>query len=159
MTSTPDQDADWTYVSRTLIWVRLISLAIALAIPAIALLVIGVTVSRWVLIGVVAVVIAAVWGSWVIVRQVTAHAWMEREEDLIIKRGRMWRSMTVVPYGRMQYVEVESGPLERSFGIAKVQLHTASPGSDAAISGVPKHEAERLRDRLASRGEAQLAGL
>ncbi|WP_061961571.1 PH domain-containing protein [Demequina flava] len=159
MTSIPADDAAWTYVSRKLINARLISLGIGLAVPAVVLLVVGVFTSPWVFAGLVAIVIPAVWGSWVVVRQVTAHAWMERDEDLVIKRGRMWRATTVVPYGRMQYVEVESGPLDRAFGIAKVQLHTASPGSDAAINGVPRDEAERLRDRLASRGEAQLAGL
>ena len=93
------------------------------------------------------------------VRLVTAHAWAEREDDLLVKRGRMWRTVTVVPYGRMQYVEVTSGPLARALGIATLQLHTASPGTDASLSGVPADEAARLRDRLTSRGEARLAGL
>ena len=67
--------------------------------------------------------------------------------------------MTVVPYGRMQYVEVSAGPVARAFGIARVQLHTASPGTDAHLAGVPTDEAARLRDRLTTRGEARLAGL
>jgi membrane protein YdbS with pleckstrin-like domain len=71
----------------------------------------------------------------------------------------MFRSMVVVPYGRMQYVDVEAGPLDRKLGLAKVQLHTASVGTDAQIPGLPPDEAARLRDRLASRGEARLAGL
>ena len=100
-----------------------------------------------------------VWGLWLIVRQVTAHAWAERDDDLLVKRGRLFRAITVVPYGRMQYVEVSAGPLARAFGIARVQLHTASPGTDAHLAGVPTAEAARLRDRLASRGEARLAGL
>jgi hypothetical protein len=44
-------------------------------------------------------------------------------------------------------------------GIARVQLHTASAGTDAAIFGLTPDEAARLRDRLASRGQSQLAGL
>jgi membrane protein YdbS with pleckstrin-like domain len=32
-------------------------------------------------------------------------------------------------------------------------------GTDAQIPGLPPDEAARLRDRLASRGEARLAGL
>jgi membrane protein YdbS with pleckstrin-like domain len=40
-----------------------------------------------------------------------------------------------------------------------VQLHTASPGTDASIPGLSPDEAARLRDRLAQRGEARLAGL
>jgi uncharacterized protein len=101
----------------------------------------------------------ASWVTWIIVRQVTAHAWAEREDDLMVRRGRIFRRVTVVPYGRMQFVDVQSGPLARAFGIARVQLHTASPGSDTHIAGVPADEAARLRDRLTTRGEARLAGL
>lgn len=105
------------------------------------------------------VLVLALWISWIIVRQVSAHAWVEREDDLMVRRGRIFRRVTVVPYGRMQFVDVASGPLARAFGIARVQLHTASPGSDAHIAGVPAEEAARLRDRLTTRGEARLAGL
>jgi len=64
-----------------------------------------------------------------------------------------------VPYGRMQYVDVEAGPLDQLFKIANVHLHTASPGTSARIPGLPAGEAARLRDRLTSQGEAQAAGL
>ncbi|MFW2512299.1 PH domain-containing protein [Demequina sp. SO4-13] len=154
----PD-DTSWQYVSRKLIPARLITMAIVLGLPTIALVVLGALTSTWVWIGAGVLLVAMLWSAWVIVRQVTAHAWAEREDDLVVKRGRLFRSVTVVPYGRMQYVEVESGPLARAFGIARVQLHTASPGTDANIAGVPEKEAARLRDRLSSRGEAQLAGL
>ena len=83
----------------------------------------------------------------------------EREEDLYITHGVMFRRLVVVPYGRMQYVDVQSGPLERAFEIAAVHLHTASPGTSARIPGLPAAEATRLRDRLTSLGEAQAAGL
>lgn len=106
-----------------------------------------------------AIVGVAVFGTWVIVRQVSAHGWAERDDDLMVRRGRLFRRVTVVPYGRMQFVDVQAGPLARVLGIARVQLHTASSGSDAHISGVPTDEAARLRDRLTTRGEAKLAGL
>ena len=92
-------------------------------------------------------------------RQVRAIGYAERDDDLLIRKGVMFRSMVVVPYGRMQYVDVEAGPLDRRLGLSKVQLHTASVGTDAQIPGLPPDEAARLRDRLASRGEARLAGL
>lgn len=153
------EDAAWQYVSRSLIPARLITMGVVLGVPLVGLIVLGALTSEWVWIGAAVVLVAMLWSAWVIVRQVTAHAWAEREDDLVVKRGRLFRSVTVVPYGRMQYVEVESGPLARAFGIARVQLHTASPGTDANIAGVPEAEAARLRDRLTSRGEAQLAGL
>ena len=92
-------------------------------------------------------------------RQVRAWGYAERDEDLLVRKGVMFRSMVVVPYGRMQYVDVQAGPLDRRFGLATVQLHTASAGTDAAIPGLSPQEAARLRDRLASAGEARLTGL
>jgi membrane protein YdbS with pleckstrin-like domain len=71
----------------------------------------------------------------------------------------MFRRMVVVPYGRMQFVDVTAGPLQRRFDVATVQLHTAAAASDARIPGLPPEEAHRLRDTLARLGEARSAGL
>ena len=71
----------------------------------------------------------------------------------------MFRSLVVVPYGRMQYVDVAQGPIARACGVSSIQLHTASAATDASIDGLPPAEAERLRDRLTARGETKLAGL
>jgi membrane protein YdbS with pleckstrin-like domain len=59
----------------------------------------------------------------------------------------------------MQFVDVTAGPIERSFGLATVQLHTAAASSDARIPGLAADEAARLRDQLARLGEAKAAGL
>ena len=83
----------------------------------------------------------------------------ERGEDLVVKRGFLFQRMSIVPYGRMQFIDVEIGPIERAFGLATVQLHTAAAASDARIPGLPRAEAERLRDRLTVAGEAHSTGL
>jgi membrane protein YdbS with pleckstrin-like domain len=98
--------------------------------------------------------------AWVLVgRSARRWGYAERDEDLYIRRGAFFRKLVVVPYGRMQYVDVHAGPLEQAFGIATVHLHTASPGTSARIPGLPAADASRLRDRLTSLGEAQAAGL
>ena len=99
------------------------------------------------------------WALWLIPRQVRAIGYAEREDDLLVRKGILLRTIVVVPYGRMQYVDVTAGPLARSVGIASVQLHTASAQTDAEIPGLPAAEAARLRDQLASRGEARRSGL
>ena len=153
-------DAPWNPVSRRLIAARLITLWIVLALMIIATAVVAAAVGEpWAIAGVALPLLIGAWASWVVVRQVTVHAWAEGAEDLMVRRGRMFRSVTVVPYGRMQYVDVKAGPLDRALGLATVQLHTASPGTDASIAGVPAEEAARLRDRLTARGESRLAGL
>ncbi len=149
----------WQGVSPRLITARLVSGGITLAVPVVAGVVLAVLVSPW--FWLLAAVPAAilVWVALVVPRQVRAIGYAERDDDLLIRKGILFRSLVVVPYGRMQYVDVEAGPLDRRLGIAKVQLHTASASTDANIPGLVPDEAERLRDRLTVRGEARLAGL
>ncbi|MBC2863847.1 PH domain-containing protein [Streptomyces mexicanus] len=102
---------------------------------------------------------AAAWGWVLLGRNWRSWRYAERADDLLISRGVLWREETVVPYGRMQLVEVTSGPVERHFGLATVQLHTAAAATDATIPGLDPAEAERLRDRLTQLGQARSAGL
>ena len=99
-------------------------------------------------------------GAWLLLRgRYRSWGYLERADDLIVRRGLLFRQVSVVPYGRMQFVDVSAGPLDRLFGLATVQLHTAAAASDARIPGLAREEAERLRDRLALLGEAQATGL
>jgi uncharacterized protein len=92
-------------------------------------------------------------------RRFRAWSYQEREDDLVVSRGVMFRRQSVVPYGRMQFVDITAGPVERLFKLATVKLHTAAAASDARIPGLERAEAARLRDRLADLWEARAAGL
>jgi uncharacterized protein len=107
----------------------------------------------------VAVAVAALVTLWFVRRRVRAWSYTERDDDLIVARGVLVRRLSVVPYGRMQFVDVTAGPVERAFRLAPVKLHTAAAASDARIPGLERDEAARLRDRLATLGEAKAAGL
>ena len=54
---------------------------------------------------------------------------------------------------------MESGPIERHFGLATVRLVTASAETDATIPGLDTADADALRDRITALGEHQAAGL
>ena len=92
-------------------------------------------------------------------RRVRAWAYLEREDDLMVRRGVLISRLSVIPYGRMQFIDIVAGPIERAFGLATVRMHTAAAASDARIPGLPQDEAARLRDHLAQLGEAKAAGL
>lgn len=92
-------------------------------------------------------------------RRYEAWGYLEREDDLLVRRGVLVRRTSVVPYGRMQYVDVTAGPLDRRLGLATVTLHTAAAATDASVPGLLADEAARLRDRLAALGEARQAGV
>lgn len=98
------------------------------------------------------------WTAWRIVRAgrwVRAFGYAERDEDLLITSGLWNRRLTAIPYGRMLAVNVESGPIERSWGLARVELVTASAQSAGQIPGLAAADAAALRDRLIGAGEAQ----
>lgn len=140
---------------------RLTTLLVAPILFSVPAVLVGVLTGLWwisaILWGIAAVIvllrlslIERTWRSW---------GYVEREDDLYITHGVLFRSLVAVPYGRMQLVEVASGPLERSFGLATVSLKTASPETNATIPGLPPEEAARLRDRLTELGEAHASGL
>ena len=89
-------------------------------------------------------------------RQVRALGYREREEDLLVRSGVLWRKQLVIPYGRMQYVEVISGPLERRYGLCKLTLNTAAGSATAVIPGLREDTGQALRERLVAAGEANL---
>ena len=110
-------------------------------------------------IAVAVVAVGAAAALWFVRNRFRSWAYQERDEDLIVERGVLIRRLSVVPYGRMQFVDVTAGPVDRIFRLATVRLHTAAAASDARIPGLEREEAARLRDRLAALGEAKAAGL
>ncbi|WP_329003860.1 PH domain-containing protein [Kribbella sp. NBC_00709] len=154
-------DVSWTPVSPKLATLRRLNASIVAGLVAIAaLVVLGLTLS-W-LYGVLAVVVIALvlgW-AWILIgRNQRSWKYAEREDELMVSHGIMFRELVVVPYGRMQFVDVTAGPLERAYGMATVELHTATPATDAKIPGLHPDEAGRLRDRLSALGQAQAWGL
>jgi membrane protein YdbS with pleckstrin-like domain len=109
-------------------------------------------------IGLGLVVVGLLWERF-LKRRVAAWGYAERREDLMVRRGVLIRRLSVIPYGRMQFIDVTAGPVERSLGLATLRMHTAAAASDARIPGLDQTVAAKLRDQLADLGEAQAAGL
>ena len=153
-------DAPWVRVSPKLATLRrTLLLVLDLPVVVVAAVLLGLW-QTW--LGALVAVVglgAIAWGFAVVGRRVRSWGYAERADDLLVTRGIMNRQLVVVPYGRMQYVDVTAGPLDRRFGLSTVQLHTAAAATDAQIPGLVPTEAARLRDRLAARGEASSAGL
>lgn len=154
------ETVDWRPVSRDLIWVELLRLA------ATAVVLLGILGLAWAVTGhrliMVALALAAalmLWRVGAIVRAVRAWGYAERDNDLLVRHGLLVRRLSIVPYARMQFVDVSAGPLERLFDLATVQLHTAAAASDAKVPGLRPAEASRLRDRLTALGEDRAEGL
>ena len=152
---------EWRPISPKLALVRrslmLFWLIVIAAVVAIALLVGGYAAGAGLTVAVAVIII--VWQWWLIGRQVKVYRYVEREEDLLVTSGILFRRLVIVPYGRMQLVDLVAGPFERMAGLASVQLHTAAATTDAKIPGLAPSDAAQLRDRLAARGEQRSAGI
>jgi uncharacterized protein len=150
----------WRRVSPKLITVELIGRTTFVLVVLFGLLIGWLLNGHWLWPAAMAVVVVfGIWRSIVTVRAVKAWGYAERDNDLLVRHGLLIRRLSIVPYARMQYVDVTAGPLERAFGLATVQLHTAAAASDARVPGLPPEEASRLRDRLTALGEDRAEGL
>ena len=135
-------------------------IAAGAAVAAVAGTSAGVTLGAVAVVIAVAVAMAGCLAAlWFERNRFRSWVYQERDEDLIVERGVLIHRLSVVPYGRMQFVDVSAGPIDRVFRLATVKLHTAAAASDARIPGLERDEAARLRDRLAALGEAKAAGL
>jgi membrane protein YdbS with pleckstrin-like domain len=69
------------------------------------------------------------------------------------REGIWFRSLTLLPLSRLQHVDLHSGPIQRSFGLASLLLHTAgTQHASIVIPGLDAAEAARLRDQLVAVG-------
>ena len=152
----------WISISPRLIVARRITLVLAFIVVAagvVALFIVpGIDrLIAWAAVGVA--LIAFIWLWWLIGRRVRSYGYAERADDLLVRSGIMFRRLVIVPYGRMQLVDVTAGPIDRLLGVTTVQLHTAAATTDATIPGLEPAIAAALRDRLARQGEMRGAGL
>jgi membrane protein YdbS with pleckstrin-like domain len=153
--------AGWRRVSPRLAMVRRAlggGAAVVLVTAAVACRLVGLLGTGGLVAALVAVLVAFGWAWWLAGRSVRRWGYAELDAELYITRGALLRRLVVVPYARLQYVDVHSGPADQLSGIATLRLHTAAPGTSAVIPGLPADEAAGLRDRLTSRGDTS-AGL
>lgn len=96
---------------------------------------------------------------WVIPLQTRRMGWLETEDELLISKGKIWHTLTVIPYGRIQFVEVSAGPIDTLFGLKRVKLNTASSSSDSQLPGLTAANADALRARLSKKARERMSGL
>jgi membrane protein YdbS with pleckstrin-like domain len=92
-------------------------------------------------------------------RRVRSIGYELRDDDLLFRRGLLWQRFVSVPYGRMQLVDINRGPVSRILGLSDLRFVTAAASSGVAIPGLAAQDAEDLRDRLVELAESRRVGL
>lgn len=73
------------------------------------------------------------------------------ESGLVIRRGVLWRSTTSIPLSRVQHTDVSQGPLQRSYSLGTLVVHTAgTDNASISLAGLQHSVALRVRDHLVS---------
>ena len=69
-----------------------------------------------------------------------------RERDITYKSGWLWKSMTTIPFNRVQHCDIKQGILDRRFGLSKLTIYTAGgQNTDLEIPGLLPETAEKLK--------------
>ena len=154
------EDLDWehlaeAYPKRIRVQVLIVFAVIATAIlalnfvPNIPWLPIIILFSQWI----IALAISLAWPGISVPRR----GYVLRDRDILFRKGVIWRSITAVPFNRIQHVETSSTPLDRKFGLATLQLFTAGGSSgDLKIDGLARDVAEQLRVYILNKAGASI---
>jgi len=95
----------------------------------------------------------------VVPRRVRSYGYQLRHDDLLFRRGLLFQRFVAIPYGRMQLIDINRGPLSRALGLSELKFVTAAAATGVTIPGLPEKEAEDLRDRLVALAETRRVGL
>lgn len=151
----------WTTISPKHATTEMISVPLGWALFVIASMVSAIIwAPTWAVVGAgIAWAVFLGWRVWAVRRGARSWGYAQNETDLYVTHGVLFRELSIIPYGRMQVVEVNSGPLQRKFGLATLTMTTASSAGQISLPGLVASEAARLRDELSRLGESQAAGL
>lgn len=169
ITSQPAPEPQWVPAASRYLTVRFIHTLSAMALPILAGVALycagaffgGPEVLR--IVGLAVIAVFGLWGLWWILttpRRTRALGYALESNHLMARRGIVFRSMSSMPYGRIQYVDVDSGPLERMCGVARLTVRTAGTTTGTMVLfGIPLNVAEELRADLVRRADERMAAL
>ncbi|MCC6270066.1 MAG: PH domain-containing protein [Microbacteriaceae bacterium] len=152
-------DATWQRVSLRLIvseYVGAVTTAVFFIAAALIFSNLIWSLALWLLapIGVITVIALVL-----IPRRVKSIGYQLRSDDLLFRRGILYQRFVAVPYGRMQLVDINRGPLSRMLGLSELKFVTAAASTGVTIPGLRAADAVELRDQLVALAETRRAGL
>ncbi len=102
-------------------------------------------------------IVGIAFGAWLGSKQYRYTHWLLDRDGFALRRGRMWQRESRVPASRVQHLDLKHGPMERKYGLATLVIHTAGTKlNTVSVGGLDAGDAERLRDELAQRIEADV---
>ena len=99
---------------------------------------------------IIPVLVIALYIAWIVPARRYRHWGYDLGTDrLRTVRGYMFHSDTVVPFGRIQHIDVHQGPIQRAYGIATLIVHTAgNHNSTVSLPGLRHEQALAMRETI-----------
>lgn len=127
-------------------WSATIFNSLLLVAIAIVLLVASIPFNLLVMLGLGLVVLVMLFSYWHTFASHPYKGLRLREQDILFKHGMFWRSVTIVPFNRIQHLETHRGPIERKLGLASLKFYTAGgAGADLKVAGLEAQRAEQIK--------------
>lgn len=85
-------------------------------------------------------------------RRYSAKGYRMDADRLQVVSGVLFHKDTVVPFSRVQHIDVERGPIERYYGLATLHLHTAGThNATISLPGLVEADAIEMREAIRAR--------
>lgn len=80
------------------------------------------------------------------------------DTELRVARGFFFRIDTIVPFVRVQHIDVGQGPVERRYGLSHLVVHTSGThNSTVTLPGLPSATAAAMREAIRSHIQSDFA--
>ncbi|MEQ1510294.1 MAG: PH domain-containing protein [Sphingopyxis sp.] len=145
---------------RTVLRVHALMLAAPLALAAIVAdqLLLRKNDLPWGFLSVFAVLAVLIWVVGVPGRKYQRLGYAMGADALRVVRGMMFHTDTVVPFVRVQHIDVGAGPIERMAGVAHLVVHTAGAhNSIVTLPGLNREAAMAMRDTIRAQIQTDFA--
>ncbi len=96
---------------------------------------------------VVALIVIAFVQIFTMLKSCQVKSYAIRDKDILYKTGWLFYKEVVVPFNRVQHIEIVRGPIARLFGLSSLKLFTAGgQQSDLKIPGLFPAKAQRIKE-------------
>lgn len=117
----------------------------------------GIGSEAFLVLAVVALVLAALWVIVVPVVRFKRYRYLIAQDRIEVIEGVFWIKRTVVPIDRVHQISVSKGPIDNAFGVAKVEVITA--GSTAVMRFLAEEKANEIAMYLNQKVNEKLGGI
>jgi uncharacterized protein len=128
-------------------------------IPLIAIesaaIIIGLQFPTWLIVAAFSASIGlAAFSTWFVFASHKYYGYALREHDLLFKQGMFWQSVVMIPFNRIQHIEIHRNPVERKLNLASLKLFSAGGiAADMKIHGLPHQKAAEIRQFILDKNQ------